>query len=222
MVAALPRAVLDGATVIGETTRAPHTVQWTPRGAGGHSIHAITTDNCGVSNHATASFNAGTGNPAVRPPAVEFADPGPGGRDRRLRRRRAATGLRVRQAPPASPSSSARRPTTALAARSAFSSALKKAFLAYPAHNAGGAARHRLAGIPCHDETFQVTGQLSYAGVSAVATIDGGVNISTTGSAGVIGNLNLFGMKVGKLRGFLTATDDQGRPDPSLCADLEW
>lgn len=109
-----------------------------------------------------------------------------------------------------------------LLARSVFSTALKKAFLAYPAQNAWEVLRATAwAGVPCHDETFQVTGQLSYAGVSAVATIDGGVNISTTGNAGVIGNLNLFGMKVGKLRGFITVTDDQGLPDPSLCADLE-
>lgn len=109
-----------------------------------------------------------------------------------------------------------------LLARSAFSTALKKAFLTYPAQNAWEVLRATAwAGVPCHDETFQVTGQLSYAGVSAVATIEGGVNISTTGNAGVIGNLNLFGMKVGRLRGFITVTDDQGVPDPSLCADLE-
>ena len=109
-----------------------------------------------------------------------------------------------------------------LLARSAFTTALKKAFLAYPAQDAWAVLRATAwAGVPCQDQTLQVTGQVSYAGVSAVATIEGGVSISTTGNAGVIGNLNLLGMKVGKLRGFITVTDEQGAPDPSLCADLE-
>lgn len=109
-----------------------------------------------------------------------------------------------------------------LLARSELTAALRKAFARYPGQSAWNVLKAvAWAGVPCQDRTLQVTGQLSYVGLSAVATIDGGVSISTTGNAGVIGNLNVLGVKVGRLRGFLTVTDDQGNPDGSLCADLE-
>lgn len=77
-------------------------------------------------------------------------------------------------------------------------------------------------GLPCPDETLQVTGTFSYAGVSTFASVTGGVNVSTTGSIGVLGSLNIFGIPVGQLRAFVTATGATGDLDPSLCGDLRF
>lgn len=76
------------------------------------------------------------------------------------------------------------------------------------------------AGLPCEDQTEQLTGTLSYAGISAFASITGGFRISTTGTVGAIGYLNVFGMRVGKLRAFFTATNEVGDVQPSICGDL--
>ena len=69
---------LEGGTVIGDTTKAPHTIRWTPRRPGALDIHAITTDGCGVSNHVTTSYVPAAGIADAAPPLVSFADPGPG------------------------------------------------------------------------------------------------------------------------------------------------
>ncbi|MGZ5689195.1 MAG: hypothetical protein ACXWIQ_15840, partial [Caldimonas sp.] len=92
--------------------------------------------------------------------------------------------------------------------------------------NAGGHTPYEVvrylayAGLPCPDMTLQMTGTLSYVGLSAFASITGGFSESTTSAVGVIGSLNVFGMKVGKLRGFFAATNNTGDVDPSICADL--
>ncbi len=78
------------------------------------------------------------------------------------------------------------------------------------------------AGLPCPDVTLLVTATLSYAGVSAFASVTGGVSVSTAGSVGVLGWLNVFGMRVGRLRGFLTITSASGGVDPSICGDLRF
>ena len=77
------------------------------------------------------------------------------------------------------------------------------------------------AGIPCPDVTLQVTGSFSYTGVSAFASVTGGVTVSSTGTIGVLGSLNVLSIPIGQLRAFLTLTDAAGNPDPSLCGDLQ-
>ncbi|HEX8136790.1 MAG TPA: carboxypeptidase regulatory-like domain-containing protein [Pyrinomonadaceae bacterium] len=77
-------------------------------------------------------------------------------------------------------------------------------------------------GVPCPDETMQLTGTFSYTGVQVFLSVTGGVSISTTGSVGVLGYLNIFGLPVGQLRAFVTATGSTGDIDPSLCGDLRF
>jgi hypothetical protein len=76
------------------------------------------------------------------------------------------------------------------------------------------------ASIPCPDITLQVSGSFSYTGVSAFAWITGGVTVSSAGTVGVLGSLNVLSIPIGQLRAFLLLTDAHGNPDPSLCGDL--
>jgi hypothetical protein len=77
------------------------------------------------------------------------------------------------------------------------------------------------AGVPCPDVTLELTGTMSYAGVSSFLSVTGGFSVSTAGSVGVMGSVNLVGLPVGKLRGFLTFTDETGNPiAPSICGDI--
>ncbi|MBX3745149.1 MAG: hypothetical protein KF833_07545 [Verrucomicrobiae bacterium] len=77
------------------------------------------------------------------------------------------------------------------------------------------------AGIPCPDLTLKLEGSVSYTGVASFANISGGVVLSSTGSAGVVGAVNVFGIPVGKARLFLNVTDAYGNPSvPSLCGEL--
>lgn len=78
------------------------------------------------------------------------------------------------------------------------------------------------AGAPCPDVTLKVTGTMTHQYVSSFLSCTGGVVVSTTGSAGVVGNLNLLGLPVGKLRGFFSATDAKGDPNPSLCGQVDF
>ena len=75
-------------------------------------------------------------------------------------------------------------------------------------------------GVNCPDATLQVSGTFSYIGASAFISVTGGVTVSTTGTIGVTGFLNLLGMPIGQLRGFVTATSSTGDPEPSMCGDL--
>ncbi|MCC5841099.1 MAG: choice-of-anchor D domain-containing protein [Opitutales bacterium] len=72
-------------------------------------------------------------------------------------------------------------------------------------------------GVPCTDVTVSLAGNFSYAGVSAVLNVEGGVTLSTTGTAGVAGRLNLLGIPVGTVEAYVSATDNQGLPNPSFC-----
>jgi hypothetical protein len=56
--------------------------------------------------------------------------------------------------------------------------------------------------------------------VSAFANVSGGVVLSSTGSAGVIGAVNVLGMPVGTARVFVNQTDENGNPAPSLCGQV--
>jgi photosystem II stability/assembly factor-like uncharacterized protein len=78
------------------------------------------------------------------------------------------------------------------------------------------------AGAPCPDATVKLTGTFSHASVSSFLSGTGGVILSSAGSAGVVGTINLVGMPVGQLKGFVSATDRQGDPNPSLCADIRF
>jgi hypothetical protein len=78
------------------------------------------------------------------------------------------------------------------------------------------------AGLTCLDVTLVVTATFSYTCVSSFATVTGGVTVSTAGSVGVLGWLNIFGMRVGRLRGFFTLTNATGGVDPSICGDLRF
>ncbi len=77
------------------------------------------------------------------------------------------------------------------------------------------------AGVPCPDATVLLQGSVSYTGVSTFANVQGGVVLSTTGSAGVIGAVNVFGIPVGTARVFINQTDANGNPMlPSLCGQI--
>lgn len=76
-------------------------------------------------------------------------------------------------------------------------------------------------GVPAYNSTLKLTGTLSYAGVSAFLSITGGFVYSpTVQSVGVLGSINLVGIPVGRLRGFLTVNNAAGMVDPALCGDL--
>lgn len=73
------------------------------------------------------------------------------------------------------------------------------------------------AGVPCVDVTIQLKGTFSYAPVSVALSATGGAVASTTGSAGILGSVNLFGLPVGTGEFFYSLTDTNGNPNPSLC-----
>jgi len=77
-------------------------------------------------------------------------------------------------------------------------------------------------GAPCPDVTLKVTGTMTHQYISSFLSCTGGAIISTAGSAGIMGNLNLLGLPVGKLRGFISATDSKGDPNPSLCGQVDF
>ncbi|MGE3308665.1 MAG: hypothetical protein AB7O66_01755 [Limisphaerales bacterium] len=77
------------------------------------------------------------------------------------------------------------------------------------------------AGVPCQDVTVKLEGSVSYTGVASFADVTGGLVLSTTGSAGLIGSVNVFGIPIGKARGFVNQTDAQGNPIlPSMCGEI--
>ena len=76
------------------------------------------------------------------------------------------------------------------------------------------------AGVPCPDITYKLTGTFSYTGVSTFLSVTGGFILSSTGTAGLLGSVNIFGIPVGKAQGYLTATDPEGNPDISICGDI--
>jgi photosystem II stability/assembly factor-like uncharacterized protein len=73
------------------------------------------------------------------------------------------------------------------------------------------------AGVKCVDITIQLKGTFSYAPVSVALSATGGAVASTTGSAGILGSVNLFGLPVGTGEFFYSLTDTNGNPNPALC-----
>ncbi len=77
------------------------------------------------------------------------------------------------------------------------------------------------AGVACQDLTLKLEGSVSYTGLASFANVTGGVVLSTTGSAGLVGSVNVFGIPVGQARGFVNQTDAQGNPIlPSMCGEI--
>jgi hypothetical protein len=77
------------------------------------------------------------------------------------------------------------------------------------------------AGVACQDLTLKLEGSVSYTGLASFANVTGGVVLSTTGSAGVIGSVNVLGIPVGKARAFVSQTDANGNPIlPSICGEI--
>ncbi|MDB6038781.1 MAG: hypothetical protein JWM99_2622, partial [Verrucomicrobiales bacterium] len=76
------------------------------------------------------------------------------------------------------------------------------------------------AGLPCVDVNFTVSGTMSHLAVSSFLSITGEGTLSTTGTAGVAGKVNLLGVPVGIGKVFVAATDAKGLPNPSICGDL--
>lgn len=76
------------------------------------------------------------------------------------------------------------------------------------------------AGVPCFDATVKVTGTFSHASVSSFLSGTVGAVLSTAGSAGIVGSVNLVGIPVGTLAAFVAATDEFGDPNPSVCGEV--
>lgn len=76
------------------------------------------------------------------------------------------------------------------------------------------------AGVPCVDITIQLKGTFSYLPISMALSATGGAVASTTGSAGILGSVNLFGIPVGTGEFFYSLTDTNGLPNPSLCGGM--
>ena len=76
------------------------------------------------------------------------------------------------------------------------------------------------AGIPCLDITEALAGRVSQVVIGSFAYLQGRVIISSAGSAGVNGTVYVLGMPIGDARGFVAFTDENGDPNPSLCAQL--
>lgn len=76
------------------------------------------------------------------------------------------------------------------------------------------------AGVRCPDATVKLAGTFSHLAVSSFLSGTGGAVVSSTGSAGLVGTVNLFGVPVGFLDGFVNATDANGDPNPSLCGEV--
>ena len=77
------------------------------------------------------------------------------------------------------------------------------------------------AGISCPDVTVSLKGVFSQALVSSFLSVEGGGVLSSAGAVGLVGNLNVIGMPIGKFQGFAMGTDSQGLPNPSLCGTLD-
>ncbi|HUL51003.1 MAG TPA: hypothetical protein VLU94_00315, partial [Candidatus Nitrosotalea sp.] len=75
-------------------------------------------------------------------------------------------------------------------------------------------------GIPCPDITLKVTGTVTHAAVSSFLSGTVGAVISSSGAAGLVGNINLLGIPVGQAKAFVAVTDAQGNPNPSLCGEV--
>jgi hypothetical protein len=75
-------------------------------------------------------------------------------------------------------------------------------------------------GVACQDISLSVAGRVSIAGISTFAYLEGRRVTSTAGSEGYMGTFNVYGIPVGHGEAFVMATDANGNPNPSLCANL--
>lgn len=81
--------------------------------------------------------------------------------------------------------------------------------------------REAYKGLRAPNVTVKLTGIFSYTGIASFLAVEGGVVISpTVQSAGIVGNVLLLGIPVGRLRAFLTMNNELGLPDPAICGDL--
>ena len=77
------------------------------------------------------------------------------------------------------------------------------------------------AGIEYKDITVRVTGTASIVAVSAFMNIEGGVMMSpTNGTQGIVGNLNVLGVPLGKVNAFVSYFDEFGNPTYSICGEI--
>ncbi|MDG1893020.1 MAG: choice-of-anchor D domain-containing protein [Verrucomicrobiota bacterium] len=77
------------------------------------------------------------------------------------------------------------------------------------------------AGVPCPDVAVSLKGTFSQALVSSFLSVKGGGVLSSAGAVGLVGDLNIIGMPIGKFRGFAMGTDSEGLPNPSLCGTMD-
>jgi photosystem II stability/assembly factor-like uncharacterized protein len=75
------------------------------------------------------------------------------------------------------------------------------------------------AGVSCPDATVKLAGTFSHAAVSTALSGTVGVVLSSSGSAGLVGSLNVMGVPVGRMRSFVNVTDERGDPNPSYCGE---
>ena len=76
-------------------------------------------------------------------------------------------------------------------------------------------------GAPCPDVTLKLTGIMTHQYVSSFMSGEAGAIISTAGSAGVVGNINIMGVPAGQLQAYIAGTDKNGDFNPSLCGQLD-
>ncbi len=110
-------------------------------------------------------------------------------------------------------------------AASAISTSLQAALSSQGAMATADAIYERIRleaykGIGCPDLTMAVAGRVSYTGLSAFAYVEGKGVASTAGSLGVIGTVNVLGIPFGQAKLFVSGTDDQGLPNPSMCGQV--
>ena len=85
----------------------------------------------------------------------------------------------------------------------------------------GEIVRVAYMGAPCPDVTLKLTGILTHQYVSSFLSGEAGAIISTAGTAGLVGNINLLGVPAGQLQGYIAGTDKNGNFNPTLCGQLD-
>jgi hypothetical protein len=75
-------------------------------------------------------------------------------------------------------------------------------------------------GIPCPDISLALAGRMSMVGLSAFGWVEGRQSSSLSGSGGVVGELHMLGVPMGQARAFISTTDANGDPNPSVCGQL--
>lgn len=76
-------------------------------------------------------------------------------------------------------------------------------------------------GLDCRDINLMLSGTFSHLAVSSFMGVTGRGLVSTTGAAGVAGDVNFLGLPVGKGMLFATATDNSGFLNPTICGDVQ-